>query len=184
MKTIQNLAIIVLILGLLLGCSGNLKVNEDYSSSSMDAVENESKKLSILYTELVYSKNSSHLNWESGNSDDVQPAIMDKYKDKARIAPGGYIIEETSTEYFICVSIYGVESVTEGFEITSITIPNAELDTDPLLVISAKRVNNDISGASDTDETVYVTSLISILKEDLPDSISLGSISLLLDEIL
>jgi len=176
--------IIVIFLGLQVGCSGSLKVNEDYSSSSTDEVDNEAKQLSILYTELVYFKNSSRLNWESGNSDNVRSEIMEKYRDKARIAPGGWIIEETPTEYFICVSIGGVESVTDGFAISSVTIPNDELGTDPLLTISAKRVRNEISGVSDTNETVYVTSLISILKEDLPDNISLGAISLLLDEML
>jgi len=167
---------------LLLGCSSNITNEGNYSK--YDTVYIDTNKLSIPFTQLVYSKNSSNFNWQSGNSEEILPEIMEKYKELAIIAPGGWMVKETPTEYYICLSIGGVEAVTEGFEISTINIPSDGLVTEPLLSITAKRVSNEISGISAMNETVYVTSLITILKEDLPDNISIGAISLLLEEIL
>jgi len=104
-----------------------------------------------------------------------------KYKELAKVAPGGWIVQETLNEYYICVSIGEVDAVTEGFEIRAFNIPSDTMVTDPLLSITVKRVSNEISGESVTNESLYVTSLVSVLKADLPDDISIGAISLLLD---
>ncbi|HIW34743.1 MAG TPA: hypothetical protein IAA29_18360 [Candidatus Paenibacillus intestinavium] len=182
MKRIRSFLMIVFILGLQLGCSGSLTIKEQNLASSMDAVDIEVSKLMIPFTQHIYSKRAADFTWEDGSTEGIQQDIIDNYKRSEPFAPGGFMVGETPTAYFICVSMGGIDSITEGFEIRSVYLPDDGHDRDPILYINAKRVSNEVTGVSGMNEAVYVTALVSFLKEDIPDNIIINETILQLEE--
>jgi hypothetical protein len=183
LKTMNGLFIFIFILGLLMGCSVDVKGNgNQIEKAAMETeIDVNKKSISIPYKQHLYSKNSSSFSWERINTEDLKKEVTDRYEEYKNTVPGGFIVKETPTEYFICVSIGGKESVTEGFKIKSLTLPNEIKEKNPTLKIEVIPVSNENTSDKEMMGEVFVRSLISVSKEDLPNGININSISMRLE---
>lgn len=180
MKTITGFFIIILIVGSLVGCSKDVKDNGDQTvtvnETTLEEAEVNRNYVSIPFKEHLYSKHSSSFTWEWSNTENIQKEITNKYEEFKNSVPGGFIVKETPTEYFICVSIGEQESVTKGFEIKSLKVQDGNEVGDPILKIEVRHVRDENPSDKEMQGKVFVRSLISVSKEDLPDGISIHSI--------
>jgi hypothetical protein len=183
-KKMNGLIIIIFILGVQIGCSVDQKGNgNQFVNETMETVIDVNKNgISIPYKQLLYTKNSSSFSWERNNTEELQKEITDRYEEFKNTVPGGFIVKETPTEYFICVSIGGKESVTEGFKIKSLTLPDDIKEENPTLKIDVIPVSNENTSDKEMKGEVYMRSLISVSKEDLPNGININSISMRLED--
>lgn len=179
-KMMKGLFIFIIILSLQTGCSVELKGNKDQNvdgTTKKEEVVNEYHK-SIPYKEHIYSKYSSLFAWEWSSTQDLQKEILDQYETYNNSVPGGFIVKETPIEYFICVSIGERESVMQGFKIKSLEYLDKVKDSDPFLKIEVTPVSNENTSDNKMEGKVFVRSLISVSKKDLPDGFDINSISL------
>jgi len=183
-KKIAGLYIIIVLLGLQIGCSTGLKGDGNQSTvTQIETAEtaNQSKK-SIPYKQLIYSKNSTRFAWESSNAENLPKEIAKSYEEYKNSVPGGFVVKETPTAYFICVSIGQKGSVTEGFKIKSLRLPDEYTENDPTLTIEVIPVSNENNSDKKLKGQVFVRSLISVSKKDLPDGVVINSISMRLED--
>lgn len=181
MAKMMKVFCMIIIVSLQAGCSAELKGNEnqhvDGTTKTVEVINKYHK--SIPYKELIYTKYSSQFTWGWSSSEDLQKDLLDQYETYTNSVPGGFIVNETPTEYFICVSIGERESVNQGFKIISLKLPDVVKDSDPTLRIEVIPVSNENTLDSKVDGKVFVRSLISVSKKDLPDGFNINSISLL-----
>ncbi|OAB46862.1 hypothetical protein [Paenibacillus antarcticus] len=181
-KKLPGLCVIIILLGLQIACSTELKGNENPSANTKtEVIINKSMK-SIPYKQLVYTKYSSRFTWESSNVEDLPKEIIKNYEDYKNSVPGGFIVKETQTTYYICVSIGKKESVTEGFKIKSLRLPDVYTEDDPTLTIEVIPVSNENNSDKEMKGQVSVRALISVSKEDLPDGVIINAISMSLED--
>ncbi|OAB32561.1 hypothetical protein PMSD_16405 [Paenibacillus macquariensis subsp. defensor] len=179
-KKTAGLFIIIVLLGLQISCSTGWKGDGHKSAiTQIETVEavNQSKK-NIPYQQLVYTKYSSRFTWESSNAEDLPKEVAKSYEEYKNSVPGGFIVKETPTAYFICVSIGQKGSVTEGFMIKSLRLPDVYTENDPTLTIEVIPVSNENNSDKKMKGQVSVRALISVSKKDLPDGVVLNSISM------
>lgn len=177
-KILRSLLIIILILGLQLGCSTKSTAKDTNDTSVMVEVEQDVKRLTIPFDQLLYSKNSKNFAWEWSSSEEVPQDVLDKYKETKVSVPGGFLVKETATAYFIRVSGEERSSVTDGFAVSSFTIPSDGDEKDPVLRINIHSVHDENSSDQDMKGKVFVTSLFRLMKGDIPEGISLNEIIL------
>jgi hypothetical protein len=158
-----------------MGCSEDVKGDGNQSVTETVEINGNKNSRSIPFKQHLYSKNSSSFSWEWSNTEDIQKEITDKYEEFKNSVPGGFIVKETPTEYFICVSIGGKESVTEGFKIKSLTLPDEYKEENPILRIEVIPVSNENTLDKKMQGEVFVRSLISVSKKDLPNGIHINS---------
>lgn len=184
MKTISGLLIIIFSLGLLMGCNvaENSNGNQVVNATTAPVAEINPKTVNIPFKEHLYTKHSSSYTWEWSNKEDIPKDITDKYKAFENSVPGGFMVKETSKEYFICVSIGEQESVTKGFEVKSLRLQGDSQVEDPMVQIEVNRVANDNPSDKDMQGKVHVRRLISVSKEDLPDGIKINAFTMGLEE--
>ncbi|WP_438351210.1 hypothetical protein ACP8HI_11535 [Paenibacillus sp. FA6] len=178
LRTMTGLITILFVIGLQMGCSADVdgNGNQVVDEKTETIVQVDGKVKSIPYKQLLYSKSSLNFAWERDNSDGLSQEIVDRYGEFKTSVPGGFIVKETDTEYFICVSIGEKESVTKGFEIISLTLPEENTEKDPILKIDVIPVMNENNSDKKMKGKVFIRSLISVSKEDLPDGIVINSI--------
>lgn len=181
LKKMTGLFIVILVMGLQIGCSADVRGNEDQLVNiTTETVEDDTiNNMSIPHEEHLYSKSSASFAWEWSKTEDLPPEITDKYQDLQYTVPGGFVMKETPTDYFICVSIGKKESATEGFKVRSLTLLDVNQESNPSLVIEVTPLSNENNSFNKTEEKVFVRSLISVSKKDLPDGYDINSISLL-----
>jgi len=180
LKKMIGLFIVILVMGLQIGCSVDLRGNEDQLVNvTTETVEDDTKNsMSIPYEEHLYSKSSASFAWEWSKSEDLPQEITDKYEDLQYTVPGGFVMKETPTDYFICVSIGKKESATEGFKVKSLTLLDVNKENNPSLVIEVTPLSNENNSFKKMKGQVFVRSLISVSKGDLPEGTIIHSISM------
>jgi len=177
MKNLSRLAIllsILVILAIQIGCSSDVETNDAGQQTAI--VEPVPSTASIPFKQHLYSKSSPNFAWEWSGTEDVQQEIAAKYATLSNVAPGGFLVKETDTDYYICVSIGGTESVTEGFEIKSLTLPEQNNAEEPTLSIKVAHVSGENAADKQLQGAVHVTSLISVSKADLPEGVKINPI--------
>ncbi|WMT39663.1 hypothetical protein RE628_19975 [Paenibacillus sp. D2_2] len=100
LKKVNVLLIIIVILGLQMGCSEEgIKGNENEAGNITVATEVEDAKNSIHipFKQHLYSKDSSNFSWGWSNTEDLPKEIIERYEDFKNSAPGRFIVKETST---------------------------------------------------------------------------------------
>lgn len=188
-RTRYGACIITLMLGLQLGCSADIEENGNHmvteTKTQTETVEIDSNKqsASIPFIQHLYSKHSPDFTWGWSNTENLPKEITDRYNEFENSAPGGYLVKETPTEYFICVSIGETGSVTKGFEVKSLTLPAGYAAADkPILKIEAVPVRDQNPSDKDMPGKIVARSLISVAKEDLPEGIRIRSMIMSLEE--
>lgn len=188
-RTRYGACIITLMLGLQLGCSADIEGNRNHSvtetKTETETVEIDSNKqrASIPFTQHLYSKHSPDFTWEWSNTENLPKEVTDRYKEYENSAPGGYLVKETPTEYFICVSIGETESVTKGFEVKSLTLPAEHAAAEkPILKIEAVPASDQNPSDKEMPGKLFTRSLISVAKEELPEGIHIHSMIMSLEE--
>ena len=124
LRTMSGILIFLFVVGLQMGCSADVNGNQIVEGNTETVVDVDGNAKNIVYKQHIYSKSSPNFSWEWDNSDGLSQEIIDRYGEFKTSVPGGFIVKETDTEYFICVSIGEKESVTKGFEIISLTLPD------------------------------------------------------------
>ncbi|BBI33563.1 hypothetical protein [Cohnella abietis] len=177
MKRISGFLIIILILGLQMGCAADEKRNAIQSATVAVDADVNANRLNIPFKQYLYSKYSPNFSWEKDDSDGLPKEVTDKYENDKTLAPGGFYIKETPTEFFIAVSIGGVKSSTDGFEVKSLSLPSTyQQEKDPILKIEVNRVKNERTSSEAIQGDIFVRSLIGISKNDLPTGVHINSI--------
>lgn len=184
LKPMSRYFIIILIMGSLVGCSRDVKDdgNQFVNATTVPIVEDNNKAVSIPFKEHLYTKHSSSFTWEWSNTEYIPKDITDKYKELENSVPGGFMVKETPTEYYICVSIGEQESVTKGFEVKSLSFQDKNIVEAPMVQIEVNRVTNDNPSDKELQGKVHVRRLISVSKEDLPDGIKINAFRMGLEE--
>ena len=181
-----RLTFIICILGLLIGCSGengngNQLTQEDTESQTETVIANREEGAVIPYIQHLYTKDSSDFSWEWGGTEDLPEEIIDSYEDFINSVPGGFVIQETPSDYFICVSFGRKESVTKGFKIKSLAMYDTNSERSFLRIHAIPVTSEDVMDKEVKGE-VSVRSLISVAKKDLPEGIGMSEIILSVEE--
>lgn len=186
-RTRYGAMIITILLGLQLGCSaeikenGNRTVNE--TKTETVTIDSEKVNASIPFTQHLYSKHSPDFTWGWSNTEDLPREITDRYKEFENSVPGGFLVKETPTAYYICVSTGEQDSVTDGFEVKSITFPDEyAAEEEPILKIEAVPVSDENPSDKEMKGKVVARSLISVNKEELPEGVRIHSIVMSLED--
>jgi len=174
MKNMSRLAVLLLILIVQIGCSSDVTSNEAGQEAAV--VDTVPIAAGIPFKQHLYSKNSPNFAWEWSGTEDVQPDIAAKYASLSDVAPGGFLVKETDTDYYICVSIGGTDSVTEGFKIKALTLPEQSNANEPTLSIQVAHVSDENTADKQLQGSVHVRSLISVSKADLPEGVKINPI--------
>ncbi|UVI28762.1 hypothetical protein [Paenibacillus spongiae] len=165
------------LIALLAGCSNN---SNAYGSLEAEVVEGDlgSKAyIGVPYERLLYSKTSKTFAWEEEETDTgISSDIRDRYEKLKNAAPGGYVVGETADDYFICISVEEKSSPREGFAIESLSILQ-DHDREAAALHVKVRPTEDIHIAS-YEGNVFVTSLVSIAKKDLPMDARMNEITM------
>jgi len=177
--TKTGLILTMLAFCMLAGCKEDR--SSDYNQTVAEAVVGGSKQeqasTRVVFKQLLYAKIGSDFIWEGENNEALPDEIRDKYKAYRKAAPGGFMLQETENDYYICVSIGKKASAADGFSIDSMTVVQQKDNRSPLLTIQVKPVQDEPASGENIGET-YVTRLISVTKSDLPHGMNMEGISL------
>lgn len=185
MKAISRFLLIIFIVGSLVGCSRDVKDNGNQvvNTTTVPIEEVNNKVMNIPFKDHLYTKHSSSITWGWSNAEEIPEEITDQYNEFENSVPGGFVVEETPTTYFICVSIGQQESVTKGFEVKSLTLQDDDQVEDSIVRIEVNRVTNENPSDKEMKGKVYVRRLISVSKEDLPEGIKMNSFRMAIEEL-
>lgn len=185
MRIRTGLALILCLLGLLIGCdgdtsNGNQVTQVDTESQTVTQLANKDEGIVIPYKQLRYTKVSSDstLEW---STEELPEEIIDKYGNYANSVPGGFMIQETPSEYFICVNFGKKESVTKGFKIQSFAMHNIDTERSYVRIHAVPVIREDGMDEKVKGE-VSVRSFISVAKKDLPEGIGINEMILSVDK--
>lgn len=180
LKELCLVFLLITVLGFQSGCSFDDKDMGVQAVSVTEEVDIHRDPRDIPFEQVIYSKNASDSswNWEWNGSRDLPAEIEVKYADYQHSVPGGFVIQETPMEYFICVSIGNRKSAADGFKIKSITLPEKGQGEDQLLTIEVIPVFGEDFPEEYTGET-FVRSLIRISKDKLPEGVSLNAVNMI-----
>ncbi|WP_160032155.1 hypothetical protein [Paenibacillus sp. An7] len=156
-------------------------MNEVYiESQNITQIDQENKGTAIPYKQLRYTKASSDFSWE-GSTEELPEEIIDRYDSYANSVPGGFVIQETPSEYFICVNFGEKESVTKGFKINSLAMHEINSERS-FLRIHAIPVSYEDAMDKKVHGEVTIRALISVAKKDLPEGIEINEMILSVEE--
>lgn len=178
-NTVLIIAVIAAVVLLQSGCSIDKQEQKHGIQSMTEAVADDANKegKSISFERLLYTKYSPDFSLVQGDEQVVPQAVMDKYEDYKRVVPGGFVIDETDTEYFLCVSVGKKDSGTEGFDIKSLTLSGIDEMKDPILHIMVTPTRGENSSDAVNGEA-FITSLIRVPKDSLPQGAAIHAISM------
>ncbi|MBD7966706.1 hypothetical protein [Paenibacillus gallinarum] len=180
-----GLTFMIFILGLLMGCdgetvNGNQVTQEDETSQTEEVLGNRKEETAVPYKRQIYTKTGSDFSWE-WSAKNLPEEIIDQYENYVNSVPGGFVIQETPSEYFICVSFGRKESVTKGFKINSLAMHDIDSDRS-FLRIHAIPVSDEDVMDKDVQGEVTIRALISVAKKDLPGGIGINEMILSVEE--
>ncbi|KAE9084354.1 hypothetical protein PF010_g20863 [Phytophthora fragariae] len=146
----------MLAFGMLAGCKEDR--SSDYNQTVAEAVVGGSKQeqasTRVVFKQLLYAKIGSDFIWEGENNEALPDEIRDKYKAYKKAAPGGFMLQETENDYYICVSIGKKALAADGFSIDSMTVVQQKDNRSPLLTIQVKPVQDEPASGENIGETV------------------------------
>lgn len=168
----------IAVVALLAGCS-NHEAGEYGRVSAADESELRNRTyIDVPYDQLLYTKTSAAFSWEQDESGkEIGQDIRDQYGKLKNAAPGGFIVKETANEYYICISAEEKSSSQEGFSIQSLSLLNDDERAVESLIIQIEPTKNEQVSGPDAGK-VFVTSLVSIAKKDLPMDANINEISM------
>lgn len=166
-------------LGGLAGCSAKGPSVENVMSAAVEEADTPGGT-TVAYEQLLYMKYS-----ERGPSDamfaksgqELDNGLLADYETYRKAVPGGFLVKEDRDAYFICVSVGRKRSVEEGFRIETVRLTESAADGRPMLTIRVKPAEDERT-PDGADGDVFVTSLIRIPKNGLPDGTRIADISM------
>lgn len=176
---IPRLILIAVLAGALTGCTAGAEDSSIEANTITEQVLPQ-ESVTIPFTILKYTKTAAEFIWEwsgskTGNGkDEVPQEVEASYKEYEHAAPGGFIVKETATDYYICVSVGGKTSADEGFTVQSLSWHEGEQEENTYLSIGVMPRKDDLGYTGE----ITATSLIRVAKQDLPDKAEIGSISM------
>ncbi|WP_454190097.1 hypothetical protein [Paenibacillus sp. Marseille-Q7038] len=181
-----RLAIIIFILGLLMGCDGetgigNQVTHVDTESRTETVIANRDG-IAVPYKRQIYTKTGLDFSWK-WQTEELPEEVIEQYENYVNSVPGGFMIQETPANYFICVSFGRKESVTKGFKIKSVAVHDINTERSFLRIHAIPVSNEDMMDKDVQGEgEVAIRALISVAKKDLPEGIDINEMILSVEE--